>query len=44
MHASQSVCSSKETKKTKYKKIISLFYNLQANPKFWPDMRVNAKF
>ena len=34
-----SVCSSKEKKKTKYNKIKidSLFCNLQANPKFWPD-------
>ena len=40
----QSVSSSKEKKKTKYNKIDSLFCNLQANPKCWPDLRVDAKF
>ena len=44
LDATQSVCSSKEKEKTKYNKlkIDSLFCNLQANPTFWPDLRIDA--
>ena len=44
LDATQSVCSSKEDKTTKYKKIDSLFCNLQSDSQFWPALRVDAKF
>ena len=44
MQHSLSVVVTKKRRHNIKKKNYGLFCNIQANPKFWPDLRVDAKF